>query len=372
MASRGALLVTDLGGLTHPLMFLKMVARVSLGITLTIWFRYGRQHVLVIVNEVVRLWFTGAAEIEVGTTGLELVLLLPRTSASEGDASLLSLLCHLQALPVAGEALQDARSVLLCGIRSVCGVVCPKGVLEPGGNLGLHYVVDGVVGHLHPQHARDARQVDLEKVAQPAVGGHVEDRDELHHGGVREALALEAERGVQSPEEVGELRNGQSLVGSVVEVHPGRDEGQQVVLGHDLVAVLDGVLERVEDERHEEIEENERAKELEGHKEGDSGHRVAAAVSEVVVVLARHPRVVLHAVVHDAVPTLAGDGAEKQRHGGAEVAEVGLTCHPAVGVLVEPHVVEEVDAHGGVDDEKQQQQGADVDERGEGVQERLH
>ena len=99
---------------------------------------------------------------------------------------------------------------------------------------------------------------------------------------------------------------------------------------------------------------------LEGDEVRDREWRAAVGAA------ARAARLVGHRVGHQVRPRVAGEALEEEQRGGAERLEVAHV----VDSLLAREEGEELHAEDGVDEDAQPEERADVDERGEGEDER--
>mmetsp|Transcript_53351 Transcript_53351/g.141873 ORF Transcript_53351/g.141873 Transcript_53351/m.141873 type:complete len:544 (-) Transcript_53351:309-1940(-) len=175
---------------------------------------------------------------------------------------------------------------------------------------------------------------------------------------------LEAERQAHPPQQHHQLVGGDVAGALGVELLPLLAVLLEDAVGHLPLLVARRAGEVLEDDGDDEVEQHEAADEREGDKVDE---RDPAGAAAVLGVRAASALLRDHAVVHQAVPRLAGDGAEEQHDRLRQRAEVGLPVDEGARVR---DVREEVDAQHGVDEEEQEQQARDVEEARQGADER--
>ena len=219
----------------------------------------------------------------------------------------------------------------------------------------------------------------------------VDCHDDVH--ALRLSLALaqtpRAHRVVHGADDTWQLLRGYVVGRPRVQTHPHVGEVHHVLLAHAQLRRLRVVLEVVQDDRDDQVEHDKRAEDAKEAEEYDGADRVRRALIGVRVLVQVLPEGIFlvvvshvtgsrilvihailrdHAVVHDAVPSLARRHAEQREHREPERLEVGVPVEEVAG---DPNLTEQVHPQHGEDEEEQKQNRADVGQSRKRIEQRL-
>eukprot|EP00961_Rhodomonas_salina_P222677 3011078-Rhodomonas_salina.3 len=186
-------------------------------------------------------------------------------------------------------------------------------------------------------------------------------------------LALDAQRRQQAPDQRRQAVARDLFARVRVELGPDVDELVQLVDRHHPHVLLGQVVEVLEDHGREQLHQHVRPEQLPHQVEDHARVRPPAPVAEVraVPLVARLVRVRLEAVVHDAVPGLAGGLPEEDPERVVEGAVVAVGVEKAVQVLLEVRVIERRGPEHREDRDEEHDERPDVRQRGQRDDERL-
>mmetsp|Transcript_14862 Transcript_14862/g.36456 ORF Transcript_14862/g.36456 Transcript_14862/m.36456 type:complete len:266 (+) Transcript_14862:950-1747(+) len=227
----------------------------------------------------------------------------------------------------------------------------------------------------------------LQKVDAAVVVGDVHRHDDL----LRVRLAPppiqphDAQRRVQSLHNKLQLGRADVIRRVRVQLHPNLGEPLHMLLAHRHLFVQAVALEVVQDNRDDQVEHDKRAQDDEAAEEQDGGHAVGRTLVSPQILMRVRPRAVAlvqvrlhprggipvqhalpgdHTVVHEAVPGLPRGHAKQRQQRVVELFEVGVSENLPRCVL---DLAEEVHAHHGKDEEKEEKHRPHVAQRGQRV-----